>query len=131
MWHIYTCIYKVKEKVEASIERNLFANMFHQLCWPLNFLHLKQRLLELSYPKLLINNAIERAKLSKTYENEKVDDKLNSTVISFIHTYNPNNPSFFNNVIKPTTGCLSVSNAFKNCTFRQTYRQPRSVIFAQ
>ena len=97
---------------------------------------LKSRLSHLKYPQNLIENAIQRAKDDQisqivrptAIENDASSNTNKPTIIPFIHLYNPNNPAIFNSILSPIAQSLNTLEFFKNCRFRRTFRQPRSLI---
>ena len=63
-----------------------------------------------------------------TIENDAGSNTNKPTIIPFLHTYNPNNPAIFSDILSPIAQSLNTLEGFKNCRFRRTFRQPRSLI---
>jgi len=87
---------------------------------------LKKVLINLKYPLTVIDNAFRKA--STTIPPRTSVTPNNKEVISFISTYNKNNPNIYEKVILPACNSLKLLRPFQNCRFRRTYKQPRSLL---
>ena len=92
------------------------------------FQELEDRLINLSYPMELIKNSIHRAKENTCTMNKGPKTDNNDEIIPFVHTYNPNNPSIFHNIIHPVVNTLKSFGSFANCQFKSCMRQPKSLL---
>ena len=93
--------------------------------WP----DLRSRLSRLKYPMALINDAIRRATENPADRPiTNTQERDTKTIIPFIQTFNPNNPAVFNDVLHPIASSLTTMDIFKECRFRRTYRQSRSLL---
>ena len=89
-------------------------------------LEMHVRLKKLGYPDKLISDAIAKSKIGNITNNS--DENKNDKIISYVKTYNPNNPNVYHEIIKPSFSSLKLTPIFKNYTLRNSYKQPKSLL---
>ena len=86
---------------------------------------LKNILLRLKYPEMLINNAFLKANIRNNIDHQGRERK---EILPFVSTFNRNNPNIFNDIISPACQSLGLMDSFRNHRFIKAFRQPKSLL---